>query len=84
MLDASECPPTFGTDPELVTGIIAGGFKALVRSVEGAEDDLNAGIAEMDAHRVRNVDVVVGIAASGSTPYVRAPSAWARPSAART
>ena len=84
VLDASECPPTFGTDPELVTGIIAGGFKALVRSVEGAEDDLNAGIAEMDAHRVRNVDVVVGIAASGSTPYVRAALGRAQALGART
>lgn len=84
VLDAAECPPTFGTEPDLVTGIIAGGFKALVRSVEGAEDDLNAGIAEMDAHRVRNVDVVVGIAASGSTPYVRAALGRAQALGART
>jgi N-acetylmuramic acid 6-phosphate etherase len=72
ILDATECPPTFGTDPDMVTGIIAGGYKAMFRSVEGAEDDLNTGIAEMDAHRVGQHDVVVGIAASGTTPFVRA------------
>ena len=69
VLDAAECPPTFGTDPEMVVGIIAGGLAALVRSVEGAEDDVNAGIAAMDDHRVGARDVVVGIAASGTTPY---------------
>lgn len=84
VLDAAECPPTFGTDPELVTGIIAGGYRALVRSVEGAEDDLNAGIAEMDGLRVGNRDVVVGIAASGTTPYVRAALGRAQALGART
>jgi N-acetylmuramic acid 6-phosphate etherase len=72
VLDAAECPPTFGTPPEMVIGIIAGGLQALVKSVEGAEDDLNAGIGEMDARRVGPNDVVVGIAASGTTPFVRA------------
>src|SRR5688572_33392695 len=72
VLDAAECPPTFGTPPELVVGIIAGGYPALVKSVEGAEDDVNAGIGEMDARRVGPDDVVVGIAASGTTPFVRA------------
>src|SRR5712691_7917355 len=48
VLDAAECPPTFGTPPEMVVGIIAGGLPALIRSIEGAEDDVNAGIAEMD------------------------------------
>jgi len=72
VLDAAECPPTFGTAPEMVTGIIAGGARAMLRSVEGAEDDVNAGIAEMDGHRVRKGDVVIGIAASGTTPFVRA------------
>ena len=52
MLDAAECPPTFGTPPEMVVGIIAGGLPALVKSIEGAEDDVNAGIGEMDAPRV--------------------------------
>ncbi len=56
----------------MVTGLIAGGYRALVRSIEGAEDDVNAAIGEMDAQRVRANDVVIGIAASGTTPYVRA------------
>jgi N-acetylmuramic acid 6-phosphate etherase len=72
VLDASECPPTFGTPPEMVVGVIAGGYPALVRSVEGAEDDVNAGLGEMDARKVGVDDVVVGIAASGTTPFVRA------------
>ena len=84
MLDAAECPPTFGTEPELVTGILAGGYKALIRSVEGAEDDVNAGIQEMDAHRVRGHDVVCGIAASGTTPFVRAALGRAQALGART
>ena len=53
VLDAAECPPTFGTPPEMVVGIIAGGARALVKAVEGAEDDINAGIAAMDDHHVR-------------------------------
>jgi N-acetylmuramic acid 6-phosphate etherase len=72
VLDAAECPPTFGTPPEMVVGVIAGGYPALVRSVEGAEDDVNAGLGEMDARKVGASDVVVGIAASGTTPFVRA------------
>jgi N-acetylmuramic acid 6-phosphate etherase len=84
VLDAAECPPTFGTDPETVVGIIAGGFRALVRSIEGAEDDVNAGIGEMDAQRVNSKDVVVGIAASGTTPYVRAALGRAQALGAKT
>jgi N-acetylmuramic acid 6-phosphate etherase len=72
VLDASECPPTFGTPPEMVVGVIAGGYASLVRGQEGAEDSLDAGAAAMDDHRVGAQDVVVGIAASGTTPYVRA------------
>lgn len=72
VLDASECPPTFGTPPSMVQGIIAGGLPALVKSAEGAEDDVNAGIAAIDERQVSDRDVVVGIAASGVTPYVRA------------
>ena len=71
VLDASECPPTFGTDPELVQGSIAGGLQALVKSQEGAEDDFDAGGAAVDAKEVGPNDVVFGIAASGTTPYVR-------------
>ncbi|HUL70334.1 MAG TPA: N-acetylmuramic acid 6-phosphate etherase [Gemmatimonadales bacterium] len=72
VLDAAECPPTFGTPPEMVIGLIAGGYKALVRSVEGAEDDINAAIEEINGQKVTSRDVVVGIAASGTTPWVRA------------
>jgi len=72
VLDASECPPTFGTPPEMVVGVIAGGYGALVKSSEGAEDDVNAGMAAMDQARVAPHDFVLGIAASGTTPFVRA------------
>lgn len=71
VLDAAECPPTFGVPPTMVTGVIAGGYPALVKSAEGAEDDVNAGGAAIDAAAVTNRDVVAGIAASGTTPYVR-------------
>ena len=78
VLDASECPPTFGTDPRMVVGIIAGGDRALRNPIEGAEDDPAGGAAAMDAHDVVRGDVVVGIAASGSTPFVRGALARAR------
>jgi N-acetylmuramic acid 6-phosphate etherase len=84
VLDAAECPPTFGTPPEMVIAVIAGGAPALVRSIEGAEDDVNAGIAAMDGRRVNGRDVVVGIAASGTTPYVRAALGRAQALGART
>lgn len=84
VLDAAECPPTFGTAPELVVGVIAGGYPALVKSAEGAEDDVNAGMAAMDTARVSPADVVVGIAASGTTPYVRAALSRAQTIGART
>jgi N-acetylmuramic acid 6-phosphate etherase len=70
VLDASECPPTFRTDPELVQGIIAGGEAALRKSIEGAEDDVRAGARTISFHGVGPRDVVVGIAASGTTPFV--------------
>ncbi|HEU4525178.1 MAG TPA: N-acetylmuramic acid 6-phosphate etherase [Gemmatimonadales bacterium] len=84
VLDAAECPPTFGTPPEMVVGVIAGGYPALVKSVEGAEDDVNAAIGEMDSRRVGPDDVVVGIAASGTTPFVRAALSRAQTLGART
>ena len=84
VLDASECPPTFGTPPEMVVGVIAGGHTALVRSREGVEDDVNAGMAAMDEARVAPVDFVLGIAASGTTPFVRAALARAQTIGART
>lgn len=84
VLDASECPPTFGTNPEMVQGIIAGGLPALVRSQEGAEDVAADGAAAMDEHDVGARDFVVGIAASGTTPYVRGALQRARSRGART
>lgn len=84
VLDASECPPTFGVPPEMVTGVIAGGYSALVQSIEGAEDDPDQGIAEMDSRQVGPTDVVLGIAASGTTPFVRAALGRARTLGART
>ncbi|MEU8378449.1 N-acetylmuramic acid 6-phosphate etherase [Streptosporangium sp. NPDC048865] len=70
VLDASECPPTFGTDPELVQGVIAGGVPALTRSVEGAEDDRAGGAAALAERGVGELDAVVGVSASGRAPFV--------------
>jgi len=84
VLDAAECPPTFGVPPSMVTGIIAGGYSALVKSAEGAEDDVNAGAADVDTAGVTNRDVVVGIAASGTTPYVRVALSRAQTIGAKT
>ncbi len=70
VLDASECPPTFHTPPEMVQGVIAGGEHALRYAVEGAEDDAASGAAAMREREINAEDVVVGIAASGRTPYV--------------
>ncbi len=70
VVDASECPPTFGVDPRLVRGIIAGGEGAMFRAVEGAEDDETRGAAELEADGVAAGDVVVGLSASGGAPYV--------------
>ncbi|SRR5213078_1048693 len=81
VLEAAECPPTFGTPPSLVQAIMAGGRSSVFRSREGAEDDARAG-ARAVRRRVRRGDVVVGVSASGVTPFVREPSppaaAWAR------
>jgi N-acetylmuramic acid 6-phosphate etherase len=84
VLDAAECPPTFGTPPEMVRGIIAGGRDAMFRSQEGAEDDEEAGRAAVDEAGVSSRDVVVGIAASGTTPYVRSALVRARSRGAKT
>ncbi|WP_235558353.1 N-acetylmuramic acid 6-phosphate etherase [Sphaerimonospora mesophila] len=70
VLDASECPPTFGTDPELVQGIIAGGEAALTRSIEGAEDDAGGGAAAVADREVGPLDSLVGVSASGRAPFV--------------
>jgi N-acetylmuramic acid 6-phosphate etherase len=70
ILDASECPPTYGVPYGLVVGIIAGGEKAIQQAVENAEDDKEQGWKDLEAYNVTDKDVVIGIAASGTTPYV--------------
>lgn len=84
VLDASEIPPTFGAPPELVQGVIAGGLPALTRSQEGAEDVESDGAAAMDERTVGPTDFVIGIAASGTTPWVRSALLRAREMGART
>jgi N-acetylmuramic acid 6-phosphate etherase len=84
VLDASECPPTFSTNPAQVVGLIAGGPAALTRAIEGAEDDPEAGRAAIQALIVKPEDTVVGIAASGRTPYVKGALAEARQRGALT
>lgn len=84
VLDASEMPPTYGTDPDMVQGIIAGGYAALTRSQEGAEDRLEAAVEDLESHGVRRGDFLIGIAASGTTPYVRRALAHARTLGAAT
>jgi N-acetylmuramic acid 6-phosphate etherase len=78
VLDASECPPTFGVKPSLVQGIIAGGKKALTRSVEGGEDSAEDGADAIHKNKARSCDIVIGIAACGLTPYVRGAMRQAR------
>jgi N-acetylmuramic acid 6-phosphate etherase len=78
VLDASECPPTFGVRPGTVVGVIAGGLRALTRAVEGAEDSAAKGARDLAAKRVSRRDAVVGITASGSTPYVLGALEYAR------
>jgi N-acetylmuramic acid 6-phosphate etherase len=78
VLDAAECPPTFGTSPKLVQALIAGGRRAITRAVEGAEDSARNGERDLRAKKLTGNDVVVGIAASGTTPYVLGALKYAR------
>ncbi len=78
VLDASECPPTFGVEPELVQGIIAGGNRALTTSVEGAEDVEEEGARALEEYGLKPEDSVIGIASSGRTPYVKGALRYAR------
>jgi N-acetylmuramic acid 6-phosphate etherase len=78
VLDAAECPPTFGVSPDLVQGIIAGGYEACYRAVEASEDDREAGARDLQARGVDARDAVVGIAASGRTPYTIGALEYAR------
>jgi len=84
VLDAAECPPTFGTEPRRVQGLIAGGRRALTTAVEGAEDSTEAGAASIDRKRLKPHDIVVGIAACGITPFVRGALGRAKQVGART
>jgi N-acetylmuramic acid 6-phosphate etherase len=84
VLDASEIPPTFSASPDLVQGIIAGGTTALYRSVEGAEDEESAGTLALREKGIRNGDVVIGITASGRTPFVLGALSHAKSSGAKT
>ena len=84
VLDASECPPTFRTDPAMVVGVIAGGRDALTRAIEGAEDSTEQGASDLNALNLGAADVVVGIATSGRTPYVLGALHWARQQGACT
>ena len=78
VLDASECPPTFGVSPEMVQGVIAGGYDACYRAVEASEDDADAGAADLKQRGFAGGDVLVGIAASGRTPYTVGAVKYAR------
>jgi N-acetylmuramic acid 6-phosphate etherase len=84
VLDASEIPPTFGAPPDLVQGVIAGGLTALYRSAEGAEDEESAGALALDERRIKSHDVVIGITASGRTPFVLGALARAKSLGAKT
>jgi N-acetylmuramic acid 6-phosphate etherase len=84
VLDAAECPPTFGTSPKLVQAMIAGGKQAVTQAVEGAEDSAKNGELDLRSKRLTRNDVVVGIAASGTTPYVMGALGYAKSRGATT
>ncbi|MBC8014778.1 MAG: N-acetylmuramic acid 6-phosphate etherase [Sporomusaceae bacterium] len=84
ILDASECPPTYGTDPELVIGLIAGGEPAILRAVEGAEDSCTMAAKDLQTKQLNSSDIVIGIAASGRTPYVIGGLEYAKLTGCRT
>lgn len=84
VLDAAECPPTFGVDPGMVVGLIAGGEKAFIKAVEGAEDSRELGRQDLESHQLTQKDFVIGIAASGRTPYVLGGLAYAKELGCRT
>ena len=84
VLDAAECPPTFGVDPGMVVGLIAGGEKAFIKAVEGAEDSRELGRQDLESRQLTQKDFVIGIAASGRTPYVLGGLAYAKELGCRT
>lgn len=84
ILDASECPPTFGVSPDMVVGLIAGGQSAIRKAVEGAEDNKDLGAQDLKDHHLTSKDLVIGLAASGRTPYVIGGLEYARSIGCRT
>ncbi|NSW91461.1 MAG: N-acetylmuramic acid 6-phosphate etherase [Firmicutes bacterium] len=84
ILDASECPPTYGTNPEMVQGIIAGGQAAIITAIEGIEDDYDSGVFDISEKNITQEDVVIGITASGRAPYVIGALEYARKCGAAT
>ncbi len=84
VLDAAECPPTFGTDPDRIIGIISGGYETLVLSREGVEDNSQAAVDDLDAHALSSDDLVIGLAASVRTPYTLAGLKYAKEKGAKT
>ena len=78
VLDAAECPPTFGTDPEQIVGVISGGYQTLTLSKEGVEDDREAAVTDLKTHRLNSQDMVIGLAASRRTPYTNSALAYAQ------
>jgi len=84
VLDAADCPPTFGTDPEQIIGLISGGYETLVLSAEGVEDDRQAAIDDLNRHRFSKDDLLIGLAASTRTPYTLSGLEYARSLGAKT
>lgn len=84
VLDAAECPPTFGVSPDLIVGLIAGGESAFLKAVEGAEDSRELGAKDLKDHGLKSCDLVIGIAASGRTPYVLGGLDYAKQTGCRT
>ncbi|HOP07706.1 MAG TPA: N-acetylmuramic acid 6-phosphate etherase [candidate division Zixibacteria bacterium] len=84
VLDAAECPPTFGTDPEQIVGVISGGYATLVLSKEGVEDDRTAAVKDLTDRGIRTGDLVIGLAASARTPYTLAGLEYAHQTGCRT
>jgi len=84
IVDAVECPPTFGTAPDSIQAVIAGGIKAFTQAIEGSEDDRDKATADLKAKKLTKTDLVIGIAASGSTPYTQAAIEFAKSKGAKT
>ncbi len=84
VLDAAECPPTYGTDPKKIIGVISGGYDTLVLSQEGVEDDSSAAIADLNQHDIRAKDFLIGLAASRRTPYTQSGLEYAHSRGAAT